>query len=110
MNPKAVAALTSLGFSLSRHSSTPVSAELLDKADMVLTFTQEQKHLLEVRNPLVANKCFTMSQYANMAEQVSIERNPDVEDPYGKSEQVYRETAETINSLLEVIVSSLAKK
>jgi protein-tyrosine phosphatase len=101
ISPQAVDALTSLGFHPTEHSSSPVSTEAVEEADVILTFTQDQKNELGDRFPAAIEKLFTISEYANG------EQGQDVLDPYGKSDEVYRKTAETIDSLVKVIVSSL---
>ncbi len=101
INPQAADALTKLGYSPTEHSSTLVSTEAVEKADLILTFTQDQKNELGQRFPTAIRKLFTISEYANG------EQGQDVLDPYGKSDEVYRETAETIDSLVKVIASSL---
>jgi protein-tyrosine phosphatase len=78
-----------------------ISTEELEKADLILTFTQDQKSELGNRFPAAIEKLFTISEYANG------EQGKDVLDPYGKSAEVYQETAETINALVKVIVSSI---
>jgi len=102
MNPKAADALTALGYTPTAHSSILVSAEAVDEADVILTFTQNQKNELGERFPVSNGKLFTISEYAKSG----TGKSQDVADPYGKSADVYRDTAETIDSLVEVIVSS----
>ncbi len=101
INPQAANALTSLGYNPTEHTSTLVSTEAVEEADVILTFTQDQKNELGQRFPMGIRKLFTISEYANG------EQGQDVLDPYGKSDEVYGETAETIDSLVKVIVSSL---
>ena len=104
MNPKAADALTGLGYGPGEHSSRLLSSEEAEKADVVLTFTQNQKNDLGDRFPDSREKFFTISEYANLSVPGKSE---DVPDPYGKTEEIYKETAETIDSLVKVIVSSL---
>lgn len=103
MNPQAADALANLGYSTKEHSSTQVSTQAIEEADVILTFTQDQKNEMAERFPAAFGKLFTVSEYANG----SLGKNEDVADPYGKSAEVYEETAETISSLVELIVSSL---
>lgn len=103
MNPQASEALTNLGYTPTAHSSNLVSTQAVEQADVILTFTQDQKNEVAERFPAAVGKLFTISEYANRETGAS----EDVSDPYGKSAEVYREAAETINSLVEVIVSSL---
>ncbi len=101
INPQAANALTRLGYNPTEHSSTLVSTEAVEEADVILTFTQNQKNELGQRFPAFIGKVFTISEYANH------EQGQDVLDPYGKSDEVYKDTAETIDSVVKVIVSSL---
>jgi protein-tyrosine phosphatase len=101
INPQAANALNQLGYKPTEHSSTSVSTEEVEEADVILTFREDQKNELGQRFPTAIRKLFTISEYANG------EQSQDVLDPYGKSDEVYRETAETIDSLVKVIVSSL---
>ncbi len=103
MNPQAAEALTNLGYASKDHSSTLISPEAVEQADVILTFTQDQKNEMAERFPASFGKLFTVSEYAKGGTGISV----DVADPYGKSAEVYKETAETINSLVEVIVGSL---
>ena len=103
MSPQAATALTQLGYSTKDHNSTLVSTEAVEEADVILTFTQDQKNELGERFPAAVEKLFTISEYAT----TEIGKSEDVADPYGKSAEVYQKTAETIDSLVELIVSSL---
>ena len=103
INPLAVEALKGLGYSPTEHSSKLLSTEAVEAADVIVTFTQSQKIELGQRFPAADGKVFTISEYAN----TGVSEIEDVPDPYGKSAVVYQETAETIASLVKVIVSSL---
>jgi protein-tyrosine phosphatase len=103
INPLAVEALKGLGYTPTEHSSKLLSTEAVEAADVILTFTQSQKIELGQRFPAASGKLFTFSEYANSG----LDKIEDVPDPYGKSAVVYQETAETIASLVKVIVSSL---
>jgi protein arginine phosphatase len=103
ISPQAADALANLGYSPKDHSSALVSVEAVEEADVILTFTQDQKNELGQRFPTAVQKLFTISEYANSTSG----KHEDVADPYGKSAEVYKETAETIDSLVGLIVSSL---
>ena len=103
MSLQAADALSSLGYTPTEHSSTLISTEAVEEADVILTFTENQKSELGQRFPDAVQKLFTISEYANSPSG----KHEDVSDPYGKSAEVYKETAETIDSLVELIVSSL---
>lgn len=103
MNPQASEALTNLGYTPTDHSSTLITTQAIEEADVILTFTQDQKDEVAKRFPAAVEKLFTISEYANGGTGTS----EDVADPYGETAEVYKETAETISSLVDLIVGSL---
>ena len=103
MSLQAAEAMAALGYNSTAHSSTLLSVEAVEEADVILTFTQGQKIELGEGFPAAIEKVFTISEFANRGSGISV----DVSDPYGRGAEVYKETAETIDSLVELIVSSL---
>ena len=83
------------GLDLSAHASQPVTPDLLDGADLVLTMTPS--HLLRVVELGGGERAALLTSFAS-----GIEGDvPDaVPDPFGGSAEVYEETFE----LLEVLV------
>ena len=75
--------------------STAVTEEGLEWADLVLTMTSSHKMLLLHLFPSVADKTFTLKEYAMPAV------GGDVLDPYGGNLATYEKTFNELESLIE---------
>lgn len=75
------------------HASQPVTAELLDWADIILTMTSSHKQLLLSSFPQMASKVYTYSEYA-------APDNPfEIADPFGGTLQDYQFTLYQLKEL-----------
>ena len=81
----AVTAMQEKGLDLSEHFSQPVTARLVQHADLILTMTRSQREAVISHCPEAASRTHVLS---------TDER--DVSDPVGGSVDVYRECAEQI--------------
>jgi tRNA threonylcarbamoyl adenosine modification protein (Sua5/YciO/YrdC/YwlC family) len=90
--------------SLENHESSPLSAELLSWADLVLVMTRE--HLLKIRREHVghASKTFLLSGFP-----MPWPRGRQIDDPIGSSLEVYRRTAAEISSFIQVVCKEIGK-
>ena len=92
---QAIKVMQEKGLNLSNHSSRLVSPDLLE-ADLILTMTLRHKQVLLRANSKLAEKTFTLKEYAGEKQEL------DILDPYGGSVDVYRATAEEIQKYLEL--------
>lgn len=100
----AVEALAQLGIDLSFHSSSAVSKEAVDGADLVLTMTAAHKrHLLRL-HPEAADKTFTLKEYAGDI------KEGDIEDPFGGDLDTYISCRNDIMENLEKLIEKLKLK
>lgn len=80
-----------------QHVSQPVTAELIDWADIILTMTTSHKDMLGIRHPEASEKVYTLKGYAEMG--------GDIGDPIGgpkeEYDQVARELDQSIKRLLQ---------
>ncbi|WP_017725985.1 low molecular weight protein arginine phosphatase [Halalkalibacterium ligniniphilum] len=83
------------------HSAQPVTEELLDWADVVLTMTQGHKQLLLAHAPHQQEKIFTLKEYA-----LGSVEELDVSDPFGGSLDVYRQTAVEIEECVDKLIEN----
>lgn len=83
--PEALEAGASRGLDLSAHRSRPLSAELVDESDLILTMTEDHKSALLRRFP-----------QAN----VRLLADHDIEDPYGSSLETYLSTLDSLSTHL----------
>lgn len=94
-----VAVLREVGIDASAHRSQPISWELLDWADLVLTMTRDQKEHLLLMDPDLNGRVFTLAEFVGA--------EGDVPDPYGDTREAYRKVRERLQELLERLVARL---
>lgn len=88
-----------------QHLSQPVTKELLEWADLILTMTTGHKSMLIMEYPVFQNKIDTLIGYVtNQTEETSVQE--DIQDPFGQSVAKYRETC----SELDIYISMLVDK
>jgi protein-tyrosine-phosphatase len=92
----AVSVMLENEFDLQNHSSTQISHEILNNANLVLAMTN--MHLRTVKSICPNANAFTLSHYAG--------EGTDVFDPFGGDLEIYRQCAAQIKQL---ILSSLVK-
>ena len=93
---EAVGALEKYDIDLSEHLSKPVTEELINKSDLILTMTGAHKTVLQSVAP---DKVFTIAEYAGVDE--------DIPDPFGGDLEEYEEIAEEIYDLLTDIAEKI---
>lgn len=93
----AVEALDEMGIDLTFHQTKPITEELIEKSDIILTMTEGQKELLK---PVAGNDIYTLKEYGG--------GNGDISDPYGGDIEEYRETAREIYDALVDVAERIA--
>ncbi len=102
---QAVEVMKENGIDLSEHTSTPVNAENLGQADLILTMTMAHKRAVIGMAPGMSGKVFTLKEYAGGGLKDSDNRDIlDIRDPFGGRVEEYRACAEEIRYLLEKLV------
>lgn len=84
------------------HHSQSVSEELIQWSDVILTMTTGHQSILEQMFPESKEKTFTLKHLAYGVEGWE----QDVADPYGGSEEVYRETRDEIEQAIRQLLSN----
>lgn len=84
---------------LSCHSATPLSEDLLEEADLVLTMTLAHKHSILSVYPSFSSKIYTLKEY--------IGESGDIQDPFGGNVEVYRACAGEIKRVIDRLFSKL---
>jgi len=74
--PPSVEIAATWGVDLRRHRSQPVSDELLERSDLVLTMTEEHRDVLSGRGARVAQRCFTVRELHRLLEDVEVAVSP----------------------------------
>jgi protein arginine phosphatase len=83
------------------HRSSTLTKESIDWATLVLTMTQSHKTMILSQYPDAWNKTFTLKEFAED------DLNPDVADPFGGNEQIYREAFLEIQENIEKIIKRI---
>ena len=99
----AVLAMRERNIDLTGHRSQPVTKELIEDADIILTMTEGHKAALSRQ---AAGKVWTLGEYAD----ISRKHPPDtysISDPFGGDIKVYRSCAGEIYGLLEKVRDKL---
>lgn len=81
------------------HVSQPVTPELVQWSDLILTMTESHKKILCRHFPGGEEKVFTVNEFAD--------DKGDVTDPYGGSLEVYQETERDLEAVLNKIVNKI---
>lgn len=87
------------------HESKPLTEELVDWADIILTMTKNHHEMTVQTYPKAADKIFTLKEFA-------FDANTDIEDildPVGGSTDTYRATAKEMDPLLEAALHRIKK-
>ncbi|KAB2953816.1 low molecular weight protein arginine phosphatase [Heliorestis acidaminivorans] len=89
------------GLNIENHKATSITEEQLHKADLVLTMTENQKHLLleMASDEVTKNKIFTFKEYSG--------DQGDVVDPFGQDEQVYYECSKELRAIIITALNKL---
>lgn len=83
----------------SDHTSQPLSQDLVDWADVVLTMTRSHRDYAKELYPDAKDKIFTLKEYATKGAV-----DEDIQDPFGAPVEVYRETADEIEKYIQKII------
>lgn len=98
-NPPAINAVDSLGalgINIRDHRSQRVTAEVIDKSDLILTMTSSHKEMLVSNYPDKKYKIFMLNEYA-------FGKARDIQDPYGGNKHVYDRARDEIIEAIEKI-------
>lgn len=92
----AISAMRERGIDLSLHRTKPLTEDLIEQADVILTMTAAHKMIVE---GMAKGKVFTLAEYGG--------GEGDVPDPFGGDMEEYKETAEEIYDILVDIAEKL---
>ena len=108
--------------------SRPVTRELVDQADVVITAEESHREAIIAEQPGAFRKVFNLGQFAAsvqaapddltgralldavMTHRVPTQKSFDVADPYRRGEEASRRAADQMNAALDVVVRRLARR
>lgn len=94
---EAIKALGEMDIDLTFHRSKPVSEDLIEKSDLILTMTGAHAMILSA---MAGDKVHSIMEY--------IGETGDISDPYGGDIEDYRETAKEIYDALVDVAEKIA--
>lgn len=89
--------------------SKPLTKELIDGADLILTMTGTHKDYILNQYPDTAEKVFTLKEYVD-GENNQNHSHHNIADPFGGSLEEYRQCAQQIEAACTVLVEKLSKE
>ena len=108
-NIKAQKALKELfGIDISDHMARTISEDDIEKADIILTMTNRHKEVILSIMPKVKSKTWTLKEY--VLEDENSNESMDVQDPYGMSEEEYKNCAKELKHLIDELIIKLSKE
>jgi protein-tyrosine phosphatase len=131
--PASVAIAAGWGVDLRQHRSQPVTDELLERSDLILTMTEGHRDALAGRGARVWQRCFTLPELHRLLRDIEVAAPPslserlaavaeqahrrrpvsvrpgaeDIRDPYGRGDEVYRAVAVELVGLVEALAVPL---
>lgn len=105
----ATTVMEEMGIDLSYHIASPVTEELLNEADLILTLTEGHKKTLLANHGLhmqLEDRLFTLKEYVN-ANGAKASTDKDIADPFGGDLSVYRVCSQQIKEQIEKLISKI---
>ena len=99
-NDKTIKVMSELEIDLEKHSSKNINDINLKNEDIIITMSRKHSRFLLLEYPDQADKIFTLKEFAGADDR-------DIEDPFGLSLEVYRETRDVLKKELEKILLKL---
>lgn len=86
------------GAGLAGHKSTQVTRELVSWADLILVMENFQREYITLCFPEARKKVFLFKEYVNA------EGDKEIQDPMGRSDDMYEDTANAIKEYIEKLI------
>lgn len=102
----AIKALEEKGMDLTGHRSTPITIDVIEEADLILTMTQGHKAGVINFVPTSKEKVFTLKEFGYKDGPEKID-SYDISDPFGYAIEVYRGCRDEIEEALRRAVDRL---
>ncbi|MCL2337320.1 MAG: low molecular weight protein arginine phosphatase [Firmicutes bacterium] len=101
-SPGAITVMGEKGVDLRGHGAVLLTRRDVEQADLVLTMSAGHREALVRLAPQCAGKIHTVAQYAG--------RHGDVPDPFGRDDQVYRQVAALLETLVVAALRRLGEE
>ncbi|OEG62502.1 protein-tyrosine phosphatase [Halanaerobium saccharolyticum] len=101
-NDKASAVMSEINIDLAEHSSHNIEEIELTEEDLIITMTRRHSRALVLKHPDLADKIFTLKELSELEAD-----SRDIQDPFGLSEENYRDTRDEIRDNLRALLEKL---
>ena len=101
-NDKARKVMSEIDIDLVEHDSHNIEEIELTKEDLIITMTRKHSRALVLSHPDLADKIFTLKELSELDTD-----SRDIQDPFGLSEEAYRETRDEIRDNLRALLEKL---
>lgn len=88
-----------MNLDISKHMAAPLTHELLENSNIILTMTKGHKNSILSSYPEFSNKVFTFTEYVG--------EEGDILDPFGGDVNVYRNCANEIKRFIDKLFSKI---
>ncbi len=102
VSDNAISAMEDRGIDIKSHIPAAIDAESVRDADLILTMTSGQKAALGAAAPELADKLYTLKEYANEAGEIS--------DPIGGDLETYKKCLTEIENAVEKVIERLCNQ
>lgn len=113
--------LAEWGLNADDHLAKNIDGEILNRADLILTMSEGHHRIAERIMGESSAKVFLLSEFAKNLKEMNpqrgtfslredLESGEEIEDPFGKDEQVYRRIRDKIDGYIEAIVEKIPLK
>lgn len=100
----AIEVLKEMKIDLDNHISRPLTKEMVEEADLVLTMTRSHKEQILQLLPSAKEKVYTLKEFYN-----EDNNDWDICDPYGQDMEVYKKCAYEIEEALKRVINKYYK-
>lgn len=104
VNEKTKSVMEELKLDLKNHSSHNINEFELSQMDLIITMTRKHSRALILKYPDLADKISTLKELSQLDSE-----SKDIQDPFGLSEERYRETRDEIKENLKKFLKKLKK-
>lgn len=90
------------GIDIEGHRAQRLTPSMIREADIIFAMTKNHRDAILSIYPSAADKTYVLSEYgARFDKQL---KGIEIGDPYGQSVEIYRQSAQDINKILEAII------
>lgn len=109
----AIEILKSRGIDLSDHGSRLVTVPMIERSDLILTMSRDQRERIKEVSPASASKVFILKEFNLLQSGISAETqhyDVDIADPGGGSAEVFEACVDELEKELKAVFEGWRKK